>query len=76
MTIFYYLCDCINAAVRAWLALQLADAIFEPKLTRKRIYIGQAFIAIVQFANSYLSHNTFSNNMLVIYDNNSKFWVV
>ena len=66
MTIFYYLCDCINAAVRAWLALQLADAIFEPKLTRKRIYIGQAFIAIVQFANSYLSHNTFSNNMLVI----------
>ncbi len=70
MTIFYYLCDCINAAVRAWLALQLADAIFEPKLTRKQIYIGQAliiaFIAIVQFANGYLSRSIFSNNMLVI----------
>jgi hypothetical protein len=70
MTIFYYLCDCINTAVRAWLALQLADAIFEPKLTRKRIYIGQAFIiafiAIVQFANSYLSHSIFSNAILFV----------
>ncbi len=47
MTIFYYLCDCINAAVRAWLALQLADAIFEPKLTRKRIYIGQVLLHLL-----------------------------
>lgn len=70
MIAFYYLCDCVNTAVRVWFSLQLADVIFEPRLTKRKIRLGYVFtigfITLLQFANSYLSHNTFSNNMLII----------
>ena len=55
---FYYICDFLNTAVQIWFVLQLADGLFEAKVTGKRLYIGQAAVigavALVKCGNDIL----------------------
>ncbi len=67
---FYYICDFLNTAVQIWFVLQLADGLFEAKVTGKRLYIGQAAVigavALVKCGNDILCEVLFSNNMLLL----------
>ena len=67
---FYYICDFLNTAVQIWFVLQLADGLFEAKVTGKRLYIGQAAVigavALFKCTNDVLYKVLFSNAMLVI----------
>ena len=70
MNVFYCFCDCIYAAARAWLALLLADGIFERKRTKERFYKGQgliiAFVLLIQFINNNFRYCIFSDGILLI----------
>lgn len=70
MNVFYCFCDCIYAAARAWLALLLADGIFERKRTKERFYKGQgliiAFVLLIQFINNNFRYRIFSDGILLI----------
>lgn len=70
MEAFYYICDFLNTAVQIWFVLQLAEGLFEAKVTGWRLYAGQAAVigavALVKCANDVLYKVLFSNGMLMI----------
>ena len=67
---FYYICDFLNTAVQIWFVLQLANGLFDAKVTGKRLYIGQAavigMVAFFKCTNDVLYKVLFSNGMLVL----------
>ena len=70
MEAFYYICDFLNTAVQIWFVLQLAEGLFEAKVTGWRLYAGQAAVigavALVKCGNDITCQTLFSNNMLIL----------